>query len=281
MHKISSFCKIMAKKDKSISALFGETIVSLGFVNPADLHLALQEQKAREARGDKPILIGMLMVEMGLITLNQLIKAISSHTKDFNLSISEDAIRIATRVKALFSERDKVISFSSAVEREGVSSLISQFAIALTLMGEGPVLLIDANPHRASLHSFFRCPRTPGLLEILEKNQGTSYSIQQTSLPSLSLLPAGNNSGDSYSLFLSESFPLLLKSLREQYRFVLVDTPPFLKYPDATVVASCSDGVVLLVSAGYRSKSEIIEVKRNLDGLRVNVLGYVLSERSS
>jgi capsular exopolysaccharide synthesis family protein len=271
----------MAKKNETITVLFGETIASLGFVNPSDLHLALQEQKARAARGDKPILIGMLMVEMGLITLNQLVKAINSHEKDLNLFISEDAIRIATRVKALFSERDKVISFSSAVEKEGVSSLISQFAIALTLMGEGPILLVDAHPHRASLHRFFRCPQNPGLLEILEKNQDISHSIQETSLPTLSLLPAGNNSGGSYALFLSESFPLLLKSLREQYRFVLIDTPPFLKYPDAAVVASRADGVVLLVSAGRRSKSEIIEVKRNLDGLRVRVMGYVLSERSS
>lgn len=271
----------MAKKDKTATVLFGETIVNLGFINPSGLQLALQEQKAREARGDKPILIGMLMVEMGLITLNQLVKAINSNEKNLNLFISEDAIRIATRVKALLSERDKVISFSSAVEKEGVSSLISQFAIALILMGEGPVLLIDAHPHRASLHRYFRCQQTPGLLEILEKNQDISHSIQETSVPSLALLPVGNNSGDSYALFLSESFPLLLKSLREQYRFILVDTPPFLKYPDSAVVASRADGVVLLVSAGCRSKSEVIEVKRNLDGLRVRVLGYVLSERNS
>ena len=270
----------MAKKTETITELFGETIISLGFATAVDLQSALEEQKAREARGEKPILIGMLMVEMGFITLNQFVTAINSRKKDLNLFLSEDAVRIATRVKALFSDSDKVIAFSSARENEGVSSLTAQFAIALTLMGEGSILLVDSYPDNSSLHNFFRLPQYPGLFEILEKKQDYRQLIQATSLPTLSLLTAGKHAGSSFPLFLSEAFPELISSVRAEYRFVLIDTPPFLNYPESAVVASRTDGVVLLISAGQRSKSEIVEVKRNLDGLRVKVFGYVLSEKS-
>lgn len=271
----------MVKKIGTIIERFGETIISLGFATSDDLQAALAEQKARESRGEKPILIGMLMVKMGVITLSQFVTAINSRNNDLNFILSEDAVRIVTRVKSLLLETDKVISLSSAVENEGVSSLVSQFAIALALIGDGSILLIDAHPDKSSLHKIFRLPQSPGLFEILEKKQDYQQLIQETSLPTLSLLTIGQNTGSSYQLFLSETFPELIREVRSKYRYILIDTPPFLKYPESAVVASRTDGVVLLIASGKRNKSEILEVKRSLDGLRVKLFGYVFSEFKS
>lgn len=268
----------MAKIDKSITEFFGETIISLGYASADDLQRALQEQKLRQSREEKPILIGMLMVEMGIITLTQLVKTINIHRQDLNLFISEEAVRIAIHVKARFSEKDKVISFSSAVAREGVTSLVSQFAIALSLMGESPILLVDAHPQRADLHRLFNCRQNPGFFDILEKNIDYRQAIQETALPTLSVMTAGDKPGASYALFISEAYNQLIEKLKAHYRFILIDTPPVLEYPDAAVIASRTDGVVLLISAGHRSKSEIMEVKRSLDALRVRLFGFVLSE---
>lgn len=268
----------MANIDKNVTEFFGETIISLGYASADDLLRALQEQKLRQTRGEKQILIGMLMVEMGMITLTQLVKTINIHQQSLNLFISEDAVRIAIHLKALISEKDKVISFSSAVAREGVTSLVSQFAIALALMGESPILLVDAHPQRANLHRLFQRQQGPGFFDILEKNIDYRQAIQETVLPTLSVMTAGEKPGSSYALFISEAYNQLLEKLKAHYRFILIDTPPVLEYPDAAVIASRTDGVVLLISAGHRSKSDIIEVKRSLDALRVRLFGYVLSE---
>jgi Mrp family chromosome partitioning ATPase len=102
--------------------------------------------------------------------------------------------------------------------------------------------------------------------------------LVEIGLPSLSLITAGSRPYTSYALFLSDQFRELLNQVKQQYRFVLIDTPPLLEFPDSAVLASLTDGVVLLVSAGKRGKSDIIEVKRVLDAVKARLFGYVLSK---
>ena len=67
-----------------------------------------------------------------------------------------------------------------------------------------------------------------------------------------------------------------MDSLRERFALILIDSAPMLLYPDSTLLAPRTDGVVLVLSAGSRRKAEVLEMKRSLEGLKVPIIGTVL-----
>jgi hypothetical protein len=56
------------QSDPGAGDAFGETAVRLGYATSEDVQRAIEEQKVRRARGERPALLGTLMVDMGLIT---------------------------------------------------------------------------------------------------------------------------------------------------------------------------------------------------------------------
>ena len=199
----------------------------------------------------------------------------------YSLPISEDAVRLAARLKASFTDSDKMILFTGAVEREGVSTVAAQVAIALAQMDLGPVLLLDANLHAPSLHASFKVEQIPGLSDLIEKKAILEEAIHSTQFSLLSILPVGSTTVNSLSLFSSAGCSLLMEALRERFRFVIIDSSPILKFVDTTLLTSRFDGVVIAIAAGERRQSEVFEVKRILDGLRANIIGIVLCEKTS
>jgi len=59
--------------------LFGERLVRLGYASPDQVRDALKIQARRDAEGRAHQLIGMIMVELGMIDTAQLINALKSY----------------------------------------------------------------------------------------------------------------------------------------------------------------------------------------------------------
>lgn len=267
-----------APADQTLPDLLADTVVRMGYASRADVDKAIEACAARGPHGEKPITLGMMLVEMNLITPGQWVKLVSLDGQGFKVPLSEDAIHIAARLRAKVAAGDRIISVCGLGGEEGTTLLAAQLGVALSLLGEGRVLLIDANLRGAALHGVFGLPRQPGLLDVLETTVDIETAIQATALPNLAVLPAGEKeSGISSVVVLHDAYVNLLARLREDYRFILIDTPP-LKYPDAPVIVTRTDGAVLVVAAPLRRKTEVLETKRTLDGLRVKLFGYALSE---
>jgi Mrp family chromosome partitioning ATPase len=70
---------------------------------------------------------------------------------------------------------------------------------------------------------------------------------------------------------------VLLNYLREASDCVLIDAPPYLDVADAAVLASLSDGVLLLADARNTQRDAVLETRRRLDQAGARVLGAVLN----
>jgi len=77
-----------------------------------------------------------------------------------------------------------------------------------------------------------------------------SVPLQETGFDNLYLLSAGRPPADPTALLTSPRLLALLESLREQGDVILIDSPPVLGPPDATVLATLAEGTILVVSAG-------------------------------
>ena len=70
----------------------------------------------------------------------------------------------------------------------------------------------------------------------------------------------------------------MIRQFREQYDFILVDTPPLGSVIDCAVVSESCDGVILVLESGAISWKFAKSVKEQLDRSGCPVLGAVLNK---
>ncbi len=260
---------------KSDSPL-GQVAVSLGYATPEQIDAALKEQQ-RRAQGDERIRIGMLLCEMGAMTPTQLFRLLA-HSRDTLNIPSEDAIRLAARLRSSSLPDVQVILITSAAQGEGKTTIASQLATVMALMGRDDVLLIDGNLRQPALHQQFSLPREAGLTDVIGQEAGFDAPVQATDVPRLSLLTAGRAVDDFIYLLMDDRCGEVMTQLRQSYRTIIMDTASLLAYPDTALMVPHADAVMLVVAAGQRRKAEVLEMKRLLDGMQANILGVMLSE---
>jgi Mrp family chromosome partitioning ATPase len=71
---------------------------------------------------------------------------------------------------------------------------------------------------------------------------------------------------------------VLLGELREQFDIIVLDTPPVLATADASIVASLTDGVLLVVRAGTTDRNAAQRACQQLANVGARVVGTVLND---
>jgi len=220
--------------------------------------------------------LGALLVEMGRLVPSQLVRLLD----DIGLTgfqLQEDAVRLAAHFHRAMGDDDRLILFTSPTESSDSSAVCTQLSLAMALMGQGPILVIDANLRSPSVHEKFRFENSPGLAELVSGTGKLKDTIRTSGLKGLDLLTAGETSGDMLACLLSETCDTLLQELRQTYRFVLINTPPVLEHPEAALLGSKTDGAVVIVREKKQRRTQLAEVARVLKGLNVKVYGSVLA----
>ena len=82
------------------------------------------------------------------------------------------------------------------------------------------------------------------------KGRTFKHTILRTDIPSLYLMPAGNQHADATELLRSERTTSLLASLAaEPRRIILIDSPPLLATTEAGVLVSLAGQVIIVVKS--------------------------------
>lgn len=153
--------------------------------------------------------------------------------------------------------------------------------LALTIAGSGRrTLLIDANLRAPTLHQPFNFSLSPGLAEILMKKATFKDAVRATRTSNLYLMPAGAPAGSPQPLLQPALLGPVFEQAKSNYDFAIVDTPPALRYSDATHIARFTNGVILVLPADGAPRRAEIEVRRRLERADVNILGIVINRIS-
>jgi tyrosine-protein kinase Etk/Wzc len=171
----------------------------------------------------------------------------------------------------------KSIVVTSAVPEEGKTTTAANLAVALAQEGLR-TLIIDCDLRRAKLHRLFRTGRSPGLVQVVQEQVPLGDAIRTTSLPGLSILPAGLLPPGPSDLLASARLRELLQQLMESYDLVILDAPPLLALADAAVLTALADGVILVVRAGKTARGAMEQAQRQLTLMGARLLGAVLND---
>jgi capsular exopolysaccharide synthesis family protein len=168
----------------------------------------------------------------------------------------------------------KLIMLTSAVMGEGKTLTSCNLALTLSESYQKNVLLIDADLRRPAVHTVFRLRSTSGLSEGLMQTSDKTIPVHQIT-GRLAVLGAGRATNDPIAGLTSTRMRRLLNEAREQFDWVIVDTPPVAMLPDANLLASMVDAALVVVRAGSTPWEM---VQRAVEAIgRGRILGVVLN----
>ncbi len=179
-------------------------------------------------------------------------------------------LRLMTSDKTL-----KVIVVTSAVTREGKSTISANLAASIAQLGYR-VLLIDGDMRQPFQHQIWGLVNTPGLCDILAEPLELSSVIRQ-GMERLDVLTAGLISPNPLGLLDSQNMALLIQNVSKRYDFVIIDTPPLIVAADALILSQMAQGILLVSRPGVIDRETAITVKEILDHSGQRVLGLVVN----
>jgi succinoglycan biosynthesis transport protein ExoP len=197
-----------------------------------------------------------------------------------------DAYRVI-RTNIIFSSAEttaRALVISSVNPAEGKSTTVVNVAGSLSQNG-ARVLVIDADLRRPTIHTHFGINSSPGLSDVIVGKATPQQAIRTTPYKGLDVLPCGYVPPNPAELLGSAVMKDLLVTLRREYDYILIDTPPVLAMADTPVLCRLTDGLVLVVAAEstsrqaiHRTIDQIVSVGGRLTGM---VLNRVNLERNS
>jgi len=171
-----------------------------------------------------------------------------------------------------------VIAVSSPGVGDGKTTTAINLAGALSQASSAAVLLVEADLRRPSIGRLlgFEDSHSVGLVDAILDPRLTLADIVQPRPPyNLNIVLAGQTPASPYEVLQSPRLGALLDEARQQYSYIVMDTPPLAPVQDCRVVARWVDGIVLVVAADHTPRA-LLEAA--LDSLEPNkVLGLVFN----
>ena len=172
----------------------------------------------------------------------------------------------------------KVIMFTSAMPSEGKSDVAFSCAKNFALIGKR-TLLIDCDIRKSVLVNRYNLKEEVyGLSQYLTGQRELSEVIYQTDIDNLEMIFAGPFSPNPAELLEDDIFTRLIKEKREEYDYVIIDTPPMGNLIDGAVIARNCDGAVMTIESGAVSYRLEQKVKEQIEASGCRILGVVLNK---
>jgi Mrp family chromosome partitioning ATPase len=148
-------------------------------------------------------------------------------------------------VKQFDEPGPKVTLFTSASAAAGTTTVLVNFAVAMTQEYGSRVLLVDANLSRPGVARRLGCSDSPGLAEVLGQSIPLAWALQPTPVSNLHLLPTGTPI-DATEESLVTDLPKLLTQMRQWFDWVVVDAGVWSDLPNAEAACASTDAVFLV-----------------------------------
>lgn len=167
----------------------------------------------------------------------------------------------------------KSFMITSAYENEGKSSVAANLALALAKNGR-KVVLVDADFNKPAVFKIFDLDGSKSLNKAIEGTSSWSSQIV-SDRTGLDLLPCSQDTLKSELLTNSKKLDEIMKELREEYDFVIVDTSPAYLLNETMAMNELVDATLFVVRQDYATSDVINETVKRLTYVKDNVLGVV------
>ena len=189
---------------------------------------------------------------------------------------SDEGVRLALQLRDIAtSDGARVVLFVPGSGRGDASPAAADAACGLLDLHDGPVLIMDlrTEPDYASSPEWLDRLADDDEMRLLWGAEAASNSAARWR-------PLAGRS-DTAAYASSSEFAVRLDDVRARYPYVLCIGDAAPAAVATLVVASLADGVVLSVTPGHTTRSEMHEVTTELRRARAKLLGFVVDPRAA
>jgi protein-tyrosine kinase len=183
------------------------------------------------------------------------------------------------KIERLRAARDvRMIAMTSPSTGDGKTLTSINLAAALAHGSRARVLLIEADLRRPTVAANLGMhdENRPGLAEVVLDPQLTLQDAVRDLEPfGFSVMLGRSPSTSIHEILRSPRVEMLLREARQQYDYVILDTPPLVPVSDTRLLAQWVDGLLLVVAAHKTPRKLVEEALNLLDG--ATVLGIVFN----
>ena len=114
------------------------------------------------------------------------------------------------------------------------------------------------------------------MAEVLRGEVEPPDAVRATPFARLWLLPAGNGDAHAIQALAQDNIRTLFEQFKQQYDFIIIDTPPVLPVTDTLLLGQHVDGVVYAVLSEVSRAPAIHAAQQKMAPLGVRTLGAVV-----
>ncbi len=173
----------------------------------------------------------------------------------------------------------KTIMVTSTIPNEGKSFVAMSLWRNIANVGN-KALLIDADIRNSEMRDRYGFTSEDGLVGIehfLSGKLGLHEVIYTTNVQNGFILPVSTNVIDPTILLESDRFKKMMEVVKENFDYIVVDTPPLNSVADAMNISKYCDGSILVVGSNNASRKIINETISSLKRTETPLLGIVLN----
>jgi len=174
----------------------------------------------------------------------------------------------------------RTLLVTSSIPGEGKTTTSSNLAVAFAQAGR-TVILLDADLRKPGIHKLFDLPNASGLSSLLRSDDVAIDDVAQaTEEERLRVVATGPLPPNPAELLGSHRMQTILERLVAAADLVIVDSPPLQAVTDAAILASITDGTLLVIDAGRTRRAAAGRGREALAKSGARVLGAALNRLS-
>ena len=192
-------------------------------------------------------------------------------------SVAESFRTFRTNLQFMI-EGDKatVVAVTSTVAAEGKTSTLANLGAVLQMVGKR-VIILNFDLRKPTLHTIFNLPNSKGLSAYLSGHAQMNEIIQKTKIENLDIISAGAVPPNPSELISSPKTKGLIDELKNNYDYILLDTPPVGLVTDARVLLTQSDVALYVVKAEYSKKEFIKSINKLYTEKDIKNFGVIIN----
>lgn len=205
-------------------------------------------------------------------------KQINMNIQTLPYAVEEAMNRLRVNIKFCGKNTKKILVISS-VPNEGKSTVSVHLWKMLAEAGF-PSVLVDLDLRKSVLKDrleYQNDEEITGLDYYLSGLSEYQNVVYKTNVNNGYVVPVSNLLENPSALLEDPRMGELLDQLAEDYRYVIIDSPPLDSVADGALIASLCDGALLVVRSGMTSKRLVRQSLQQLERVHCRLLGMVLN----
>jgi succinoglycan biosynthesis transport protein ExoP len=170
----------------------------------------------------------------------------------------------------------KTLMITSSVSGEGKTFCSINIATVFAL-SEKKTVIVGLDLRKPRLADEFNLTKNVGVVNYLIKQKSLSEITNPTQIPNLDVILSGPIPPNPSELILSEAMKELIDELKQEYDYIILDTPPVGLVSDALELAQYADVTLYIVRQNYTKKDMITLLNNRVKRGELNNASIVLN----